>query len=108
MLDETRFHLIADATLMHCHDQLEDAFERGELDELELENGILTMVTQAGQTFVLNKHAPTQQLWLASPLSGGLHFSYARETQDWQLADGRTLYALLRADLAGCGIKAVL
>lgn len=39
-MDEKRYHAIADATLMHCYDQLEDAFEAGMIDELELQGGI--------------------------------------------------------------------
>jgi len=107
-LDETRYHAIADATLMHCFDQLEDAFEGGAIEELELQGGILTIQTLDGETFLLTKHSPSRQLWLASPRSGGLHFSFNHQEQSWLLPNGQQLYELLRRELAACGIAVVL
>jgi len=107
-MDETRFHAIADATLAHCFDQLEDAFEAGEIEELELQGGILTIVTGTGRTFLVSKHSPSRQLWLASPVSGGLHFSFVEQEQCWRLPDGSNLYDLLRAELSAEQIAVVL
>lgn len=107
-MDETHFHAVADATLMHCFDQLERAYEAGTLDELELADGILTLVTPQQKTFLLSKHGPSRQLWLASPQSGGLHFSWAQGDQYWHLPDGRKLYELLRGELSAHGIEVVL
>ncbi|MFM9890761.1 MAG: iron donor protein CyaY [Rickettsiales bacterium] len=107
-MDETLYHTIADATLMHCFDQLEQAYDNGALDDLELDGGILTLITPGNKTFLLTKHAPSRQLWLASPLSGGLHFSYAEGEHYWHLPDGRKLYELLRGELASQGIEVVL
>jgi frataxin len=108
MLDESTFETIAGATLMHCHDQLEEAYGRGEIDELELQEGVLTIRTGTGATLIVSRHAPSRQVWLASPLSGGLHFSYAPQEQCWRLADGRTLYGVLREDLAKLDVEVVL
>lgn len=108
MLDETHFHAVADATLMHCFDQLEDAYERAELDELELESGVLTITTADGKQFVVSKHAPSRQIWLASPFSGGLHFSFAADSQRWLDTGGAALYDIIRADLARAGASVVL
>lgn len=107
-MDETRFHAIADATLEHCFDQLEDAFESGKIEELELQGGILTIQSGGGRTFLLSKHAPSRQLWLASPLSGGLHFSFSETEQNWKLPDATLLYELLRRELAAEQIAVVL
>lgn len=107
-MDETRFHAIADATLMHCFDQLEDAFEAGAIEELELTGGILTIQATSGRIYLLNKHAPSRQLWLASPVSGGLHFSFDEGQQRWALPDGSMLYDLLRRELAAEQIQVVL
>jgi frataxin len=98
MLDETDFHRRADATLAAILDQLEPRYEAGALEELELQGGILTIRTDAGRSFVVSKHAPSRQLWLASPLSGGLHFA-ARDHGQWQLSDGRELVAHLLGEL---------
>ncbi len=107
-MDEKRYHAIADASLMHCFDQLDDAFARGTLDELELQNGILTITVATGRVYVVSKHAPSQQLWYASPNLGGLHFSFDESEQRWALPDGRLLYAVLRGELNHDGIAVVL
>lgn len=93
---------------MHCFDQLEDAFEGGAIDELELQSGILTIATLSGRNFVLSKHAPSQQLWYASPLQGGLHFRFDESEQCWALPDGRVLNQVVRADLHAEGVEVVL
>lgn len=105
-MDDTEFHAAADATLVHCHDALDSAYASGALDELDLAGGILTIVTAAGKTFLLNKHAPSKQIWLASPISGGSHFSYT-QTQ-WKLTDGTELYALLVRELKTHGVEVTL
>jgi len=102
MLDDTTFLAIASATLMHLADQLEDAYDDGHLDEVELDegNGILTIITAASaQTFVVSRHGPSRQLWLASPVSGGLHFEFGDAQREWVLPDGKTLKSILAADL---------
>jgi iron donor protein CyaY len=99
MPDELHFHAYADATLQHVYDQLEQAYDDGTLEDLDLEEGLLSIVTASEKTFILSKHGPSRQLWLASPLSGGLHFDFSSHTQEWQLPDGRLLKDILAADL---------
>ena len=106
MLSETQYHQHADATLQQFIDALEPAYESGQFEELELMQGVLTIATASGKQFVISKHAPSQQLWLASPFSGGLHFSLSNHA--WQLADGRTLHTILAQDLAQAGVKDAL
>lgn len=107
-LDASRFHTIADATLAHCFDRLEAAYEAGSLEELELQGGILTIVTPDNKTLLVTKHAPTCQLWLASPTSGGLHFIYHTASQTWQLSDTTRLYDQLQRELAAENIMVTL
>lgn len=98
-MDEKHYHPVANATLMHIYDQLEDAFEAAKLDDLDLQGGILTIAARSGRTYLLTKHAPSLQIWYASPILGGLHFSYNEHAQCWALPDNRTLYDVLRAEL---------
>lgn len=107
-MDEKRYHMIADATLEHCFDQLEVAFESGSLDELELDGGILTIRSMTGRTYLVTKHAPSSQLWYASPVSGGLHFRFDDTEQLWSLPDGRHLYDVIRTELHAEGVEVVL
>ena len=107
-MEEKRYHAVADATLMHCFDQLDDAFEAGSIDELELQGGILTIQTLSGRTYVVSKHAPSMQLWYASPVLGGLHFAFDEGEQCWMLPDGRKLYEVLRGELQRESVEVVL
>jgi iron donor protein CyaY len=100
-MDETQFHQLADATLADYFVRLEPAFDTGALDDLELQGGILTIKTETGKTFILSKHEPSRQLWLASPISGGLHFSY--QVDGWALRNGTELPVLLMQELAAEG-----
>ncbi|MFZ4125784.1 MAG: iron donor protein CyaY [Rickettsiales bacterium] len=101
MSTETEFHRFADATLAALFEQLESAYESGSLEDLDLQDGILTIKTESGQTFVVSKHAPSGQIWLASPLTGGLHFSF--DEGEWKLADGATLTERLTHELMQVG-----
>lgn len=103
-MQDTEFHRLAKATLATLADTLEAAYEAGALDDLTQGDGVLTVTTDAGVVFVVSKHAPTQQIWLASPIAGGLHFSYSAERSDFCLADGRTVAEVLYANLAEYGI----
>ena len=107
-MDEKRYHVRADTMLMHCFDQCEAAFEAGALDDLELQGGILTIQVRPGYVYVVSKHAPSLQLWLASPISGGLHFFFDEVAQRWCLADGRELGVLLVGELRTHGIEVVI
>ena len=97
-LSETGFHALSDATLNRLADSLEAIDEEGTL-EVEFAGGILTIELPSGRQFVVNKHAASQQIWLSSPLSGVLHFSYDEDEKAWMLADGRRLDTLLKAEV---------
>lgn len=111
MLDASRFLACSSATLMHINDQLEQAYDQGDLEELDYDEGagILTIITATDSTFIISRHGPSGQLWLASPLSGGLHFDYHDAEQCWVLPDGGRLNDILARDLQKCcGLHVVL
>jgi len=66
-MDETAFHTLADSLLA--------ALEESIGPDAELQGGVLTVEQDAG-TWVVNKHAPTRQIWLSSPKSGARHFAW--------------------------------
>ncbi len=107
-MDEKHYHRLADMTLTECFDKLDAAYENGALEELELEGGILTITTPTRRTYVISKHAPTRQIWYASPTLGGLHFSYHDATNSWKLADGRELASTVAGDLKGESVEVAL
>ena len=67
--------------------------------DAELQGGILTVEGAEG-TWVINKHAPTQQIWLSSPQSGARHYAYDASSGQWKDTRGGTdLIAHLSGEL---------
>jgi len=97
-MNETQYHQLADDTLERLSQALEKADAQGLL-ELEVEGGMVTIALDDGKQFIISKHVPTRQLWLSSPISGGLHFSHDDKTQDWRLPDQRSLMSIVLAEL---------
>jgi frataxin len=101
-MNERLFHPQADTMLDRLVEALESADENGML-EVEFQAGILTISLPNRKQFIVNKHAPTQQLWLSSPVSGGLHFPFDEKSNTWRLADGRELTQILSGELKMIG-----
>ena len=66
-----------------------EALEEGLGDDAELQGGILTVESDAG-TWIINKHAPTRQIWLSSPKSGARHYAFEPGAGLWQDTRGGT------------------
>ncbi len=96
--DSTTFQDMADAWLNQMFEILEAEDDEAVLD-IDLEEGIMTIDVDEDNTFVISKHAPSKQLWLSSPLSGGLHFDATDGGTDWSLQDGRRLSVVLAEEL---------
>ncbi len=105
-MDDTTYQSLANATFDHLEAALEPAYQSGAIDELEREGSTLTITPEGGRTIVVSKHAPTGQIWLASPRLGGLHF--LRSENGWHLPDGRALFATLQSELATDGVEVTL
>ena len=50
--------------------------------------GILTVEGDDG-TWIVNKHAPTRQIWLSSPKSGARHYAFDAGSGQWRDTQGR-------------------
>ncbi len=69
-MTETEF-LEASETLMQ---NIENAVDEAGLDaECDRSGNVLTIEGASGEQIVVNRHGPTQQMWLATR-KGGLHF----------------------------------
>jgi iron donor protein CyaY len=95
-MDESQFHRLANTYLTTIADILEEKDDKGTLD-IELQDGVLTIITESNKTFVVSRHGASKQIWLSSPISGGLHFSH--DGKHWSLADGRNLSKVLSQEL---------
>jgi frataxin len=95
-MNETDYHRFADTAINSLYNLLEKADANGSLD-VDYQNGIMTVRVPSGQHYIINKHAVSRELWLSSPVSGGLHFRY--QDGEWKLPEGQTLEDILLAEL---------
>merc|ERR1711948_246886 len=96
--DETRFHAQADATLACLLDTI-DAAELDCVDDITLDDGVLSVKLETGGAFVVNKHYATKQIWYASPVSGALYFNPRMDGTWFSEARGADLIEILGSDL---------
>ena len=90
---DSAFETLADSLLA----TLEEAL--GDHVDAELQGGILTVEGDEG-TWIVNKHAPTRQVWLSSPRSGARHYAFDAGTGQWRdTRGGDDLLAVLGAEL---------
>lgn len=97
-MQENEFQQLATEALDNLADALDTLDASGDL-ELEYQGGIITIILPSGKQFIINKHTPSQQIWLSSPISGGLHFPYNSTSRKWQLSNGRILNNVLAEEL---------
>ena len=70
-MNETQFIEATEALM----DDIEYALERSGLDaDVDRSGNVMNIEFDNGEQVVVNRHGPTQQMWLASR-RGGLHFS---------------------------------
>jgi frataxin len=101
-MDDTEFAVLADKTLVRLAQQLEAALDADDPD-IDLAHGILTVKLADGRVFIANKHLPTRQIWLSSPISGASHYAYDAPAQSWRSTRAAaTLDGQFAADLAEC------
>ena len=72
---------MTDSTFESLADSLLETLEEG-LDG-ERQGSVLTVEAEGG-TWIVNKHAPTRQVWLSSPKSGARHYAFAPDSGLWQ------------------------
>ena len=92
---------MTDAAFESLADNLLEALEEGIGDhaDAELQTGVLTVEADAG-TWIVNKHAPTQQVWLSSPKSGARHYAFDAGSGTWRdTRGGDDLLATLSDEL---------
>lgn len=97
-LDAARFETLADQTLDALADAIDAAL--GDVIDVDRQGAVLTLDLDDGGQYVINKHAPSRQIWLSSPRSGALHFDYDDDAKRWRATrSGEDLHALLGAEL---------
>lgn len=98
-IDDNLFGTLADETLNHLLDVIDD--ELGDVLEVDMENGMLTIEAASGGQYIINKHAPNRQIWLSSPASGASHYDYDEGKNAWiDSRDGESLTVRLSSELS--------
>ncbi|WP_339415123.1 MULTISPECIES: iron donor protein CyaY [unclassified Pseudomonas] len=94
-LTEARFHDLVDST----QEKLEDIFDDSGLDvDLENSAGVLTVKFENGTQLIFSRQEPLRQLWLAAR-SGGFHFDFNEEDNNWQCDSSDELLSEMLARL---------
>ena len=92
-MSDSAFESLADSLLAALEEGI------GAHADAELQGGILTVDGDDG-TWVVNKHAPTRQIWLSSPRSGARHYAFDAASGQWKdTRGGPELLAHLSAEL---------
>ena len=93
IMNESEFHSIADQTIEDIQDAIDDSGADIDYEEV---GGVLTLEFENGSKIIFSKQPPALQLWMAAR-SGGFHFNYVREKQQWLCDSGSNeeLYAML-------------
>ncbi len=83
-MTEPEFNELIEETFARIEAVLDaiDAESDSDLD-YESAGGVLTIDFDNGTTMVFSRQPPTRQLWLAAR-SGGFHFVYDEQAQDWR------------------------
>lgn len=99
IIDENKFNTIAGKLLDRMFDVIDE--QLGDRLVVDMENGMLTIETETGGQYVINKHAPDRQIWMSSPLSGASHYTYDEQKQAWiDSRDGVDLMTRLAGELS--------
>ena len=92
-MNESEFYDIAEDTIESLQDAIDDS--GADIDYQEV-GGVLTLEFENGSKIIFSKQPPALQLWMAAR-SGGYHFDYDSEKQQWicDSGEGEELCAML-------------
>ena len=88
-----------------AHNELNQLFELLQIPrkfedlDVDLQDDVLYITLPTNQQYVINKHTPSQQIWLSSPISGAAYFSYQENNKSWLNKQHIELKSLLLSEL---------
>jgi frataxin len=93
-MTDSSFDSLADSLLKRLEEEI------GEHAEADLQGSVLTVQNAEIGVWLINKHAPTKQVWLSSPKSGARHYAFDAGSGLWQdTRGGADLLTVLSAEL---------
>ncbi|XP_019104940.2 frataxin, mitochondrial isoform X2 [Beta vulgaris subsp. vulgaris] len=102
VLQEDEFHRLADSTIHHLLEKLEEYGDTVEVDGFDVDYGNEVLTLKLGElgTYVVNKQTPNRQIWLSSPVSGPSRFDWDPASQAWIYRRNKaTLSGILESEL---------
>ena len=76
ILSESQFHTESDNCLEKIVSVLESFDEKFPIDDLNFEQGVLTINLGSKGTWIINKQTPNRQIWWSSPVSGPKRYEF--------------------------------
>jgi frataxin len=99
-MEDAIYHSLLDNLLENIVESIEIQDEENVIDA-EYQDGMLNIELADGGEFVINKHGPTQQLWMSSPYSGAHHYAYDDMEGTWlNTKDGNDFLETFIEDIA--------
>ena len=100
---ESLYHSQADKVMDFLTEKCDEFFDLTS-DEFDFKtaSGVLTIDFGSNiGTFVINKQAPNQQIWLSSPISGPNHYDWDSTSKQWLSSkDQHSLSSLLQHEFS--------
>lgn len=81
-INTNKFISLVDKTLNHIYDEI-DKKEYPFIDNISLEEEVLTINLKNSLTYVINIQKINKQIWLSSPFSGPQRFEYDDKSLNW-------------------------
>ncbi len=97
-METSQFITFVDEKLENLAELIEQTDTNYTLEDVEYQDGVLTLTLEDDRQYVINRHTPSRQIWLSSPVSGAGHFSHQQD-DCWIDSKGRDLYKLLKEEL---------
>ncbi len=101
-MDESSFHELADNLLSSLLEAIEIADDDNKVDA-ELQDGVLTIQCGESGEYIINKHEPSRQIWVSSPLSGASRYSYDEDNDEWVRQNGEIFKEKISEELSEIG-----
>ena len=99
-MDDSNFILLAEVVLSTLCEDVSHRY--GAFADADFDDGVLTIQLPAEETYVINRHIPSQQIWLSSPVSGPSYYAYDDSVGLWRHSKNpsQTLTQILLEELA--------
>lgn len=96
-MNDSEFTKLASIEINFLYEKIESMLI-DEDEDIDLINDVLYIYTPKGD-YVINRHSPTKQIWLSSPLSNAGYFNFNENHKEWLDKNNISLKRRLSNDL---------